>query len=37
MQDIDAGDPAFDEAFLIKRTDEQKVRALFADPKLNNR
>jgi hypothetical protein len=34
MQDIDVGDPAFDEAFVIKGTDEQKVRALFADPKL---
>lgn len=34
MQDIDVGDPAFDEAFIIKGNDERKVRALFADLKL---
>ena len=34
MQDIGVGDPAFDEAFIIKGNDERKVRALFADPKL---
>jgi len=34
MQDIVVGDPAFDEAFIIKGNDERKVRALFADPQL---
>jgi hypothetical protein len=34
MQDIVVGDPVFDEAFIIKGTDERKVRALFDDPKL---
>jgi hypothetical protein len=34
MQDIEVGDPEFDEAFVIKGTDEFKVRDLFAEPKL---
>ncbi len=33
-QDIEVGDPEFDEAFIIKGTDEFKVRALFANPKI---
>jgi hypothetical protein len=34
MQDIEVGDPDFDEAFLIQGNDEAKVRRLLADPKL---
>ena len=34
MQDIEVGDPEFDEAFIIKGNDEARVRELFADPKL---
>jgi hypothetical protein len=34
MQDIEVGDPAFDEAFVIKANDEGKVCALFANPKI---
>jgi len=34
MQDIDVGDPEFDEAFIIKGNDESKVRDLFANPKI---
>ena len=34
MQDIEVGDPEFDEAFIIKGNDEDRVRALFTDPKI---
>ena len=34
MQDIEVGDVEFDEAFIIKGTDESKVRDLFANPEL---
>jgi hypothetical protein len=34
MQDIEVGDPEFDEAFIIKGDDEGQVRELFTDPKL---
>jgi len=34
MQDIEVGDPEFDEAFIIQGTDEFKVRELFADARL---
>jgi hypothetical protein len=34
MQDIEVGDPEFDEAFIIKGNDELKVRDLFARPSL---
>jgi len=34
MQDIEIGDPDFDEAFIIQGTDEFKVMNLFADVKL---
>jgi hypothetical protein len=34
MQDIEVGDPEFDEAFIIKGNDEGKVCALFANPKI---
>jgi hypothetical protein len=33
-QDIEVGDPDFDEAFIIKGNDESKVRDLFASPKI---
>lgn len=32
MQDVEIGDPLFDDAFVIKGSDEQKLRKLFADP-----
>jgi hypothetical protein len=34
MQDIEVGDPEFDEAFIIKGNDEGKVCGLFANPKI---
>jgi len=34
MQDIEVGDPEFDEAFIIKGNDESKVRDLFANSKI---
>jgi hypothetical protein len=34
MQDIEVGDPDFDEAFIIKGSDEFRVRDLFADPQI---
>ena len=34
MQDIEVGDPEFDEAFIIKGNDEDRVRVLFANPKI---
>ena len=34
MQDVEVGYPEFDEAFVIKGNDEQKLRALFANPKI---
>jgi hypothetical protein len=34
MQDIEVGHPDFDRDFIIKGTDEQKVRALFDSPRL---
>jgi hypothetical protein len=34
MQDIEVGDPEFDEAFIIKGNDEDRVRALFTEPKI---
>src|SRR6516165_2925790 len=34
MQDIEVGDPEFDEAFVIKGNDEETVRDLFANPKI---
>jgi hypothetical protein len=34
MQDIEVGDPEFDEAFIIQGTDETRVRELFADDRL---
>ena len=34
MQDIEVGDPAFDDAFIIKGTDEVKVVNLFADARI---
>jgi len=34
MQDIEVGDPEFDEAFIIKGNDEVRVQNLFADARL---
>ena len=34
MRDVEIGYPQFDEDFVIKGDDEEKLRALFADPKL---
>lgn len=34
MQDVDIGDPAFDDAFIIKGNDENKLRRLLADARL---
>ena len=36
MQDIEVGDPEFDEAFIIKGNDEVRVRDLFADPEIRS-
>jgi len=34
MQDIEIGDPAFDQTFVLKGNDEQKVRQFFSDARL---
>jgi len=34
MQDIEIGDPEFDDAFIIKGNDDMKVRTFFSDPGL---
>jgi hypothetical protein len=34
MQDIEIGDFEFDEAFIIKGNDADRVRVLFSDPKI---
>src|SRR5436190_1431673 len=34
MQDIEVGDPEFDEAFIIKGNDEDRVRVLFSNSKI---
>jgi hypothetical protein len=34
MRDVEVGYPQFDEDFVIKGDDEEKLRALFADPKI---
>jgi hypothetical protein len=34
MQDIDIGEPEFDDAFIIKGNDEEKLRKLFANPRI---
>jgi hypothetical protein len=34
LQDIAVGDPDFDEALVIKGNDEERVRDLFANPKI---
>jgi hypothetical protein len=36
MQYIEVGDPEFDEAFIVKGTDEAKVRELMADPEIRS-
>jgi hypothetical protein len=34
VQDIEVGDPEFDEAFVVQGNDEARVQTLLADPKL---
>ena len=34
MQDIEIGEPEFDEAFIIKGNDESRVESLFSDSKI---
>lgn len=34
MQDVEVGDPEFDEAFIVRGNDESKIEELFADPEL---
>ncbi len=34
MQDVEVGHPGFDEDFIIKGSDEAKLRQLFANPKI---
>lgn len=34
MQDVEVGFPEFDDAFVIKGTDEAKLRALFGNPEI---
>ena len=34
MQDIEVGDPDFDEAFIVQGNDEARVRTFLLDPKL---
>jgi hypothetical protein len=34
MQDIEVGEPEFDEAFIIEGNDEERVRDLFANAKI---
>jgi hypothetical protein len=34
MQDVEVGNPEFDDAFVIKGNDEKKLRALFANPQI---
>jgi hypothetical protein len=34
MQDVEVGDPQFDEAFVIKGNNENRVCELFSDPKI---
>jgi hypothetical protein len=36
VQDIEVGDPEFDEAFVIQANNEAKVRALFANPQIRD-
>jgi hypothetical protein len=36
MQDIEVGDPEFDEAFVIQGNDEARVVTLFSDPKVRS-
>ncbi|MCE5324128.1 DUF3137 domain-containing protein [bacterium] len=37
MQDIEIGDPYFDDEFIIKGNSEQKIQMLLADPELKDR
>lgn len=35
-QDVEIGDPAFDEAFIIQGNDEAKLKQLFANPRIRD-
>lgn len=37
MQDLEIGDPVFDDAFILKSNDEAKLRMLLSDLKLRDR
>jgi hypothetical protein len=37
FQDVEVGDPAFDEAFVVKTSDEARVRTFLADPDLRTK
>ncbi len=34
MQDVEVGDPAFDQDFIVKGTDDARLRSLFSSPRL---
>ncbi|HWB13703.1 MAG TPA: hypothetical protein VG826_31045 [Pirellulales bacterium] len=34
MQDVEIGEPEFDDAYIIKGNDEDKLRRLFGDPRI---
>jgi hypothetical protein len=34
MQDLEVGDPPFDDAFVVKGADEPRVKLLFANPRI---
>ena len=36
MQDVEVGKPSFDRDFIIKGTDESKLRQLFANPRIRD-
>ncbi|HZS04759.1 MAG TPA: DUF3137 domain-containing protein [Blastocatellia bacterium] len=36
LQDVEIGDPDFDDAFVIKASDEAKARALFGDARIRH-
>jgi hypothetical protein len=37
MQDVEIGNPAFDDAFVIKGNNEAKLRELFCHPEVSSR
>jgi hypothetical protein len=36
MQDVEIGDPSFDDSFIVKATSEPRVRELLADPRIRD-